>query len=226
VARQLIGDMAYPLFLLHFAVFILPFPKLFMSGNWKAYLAQVLPVLIPIYLLIAFLIYAFQGDRGQRWRSWMESVSEVIPGIGSSRRFLTLSRLASALEAMLSAGVSIIEAWVMAADASGSPKLQRIVAGWQPALASGQTPAEMVTLSRFFPEVFSGQYAAGEISGKLEETLRRLHAYYQEEGTRRLRTLAQWTPKLVYLGVALMIGYRVISFYSGYFRQIQDAGGF
>jgi type II secretory pathway component PulF len=226
VARQLIGDMAYPVFLLHFAVFIFPFPHLFLTGDWRMFLKQVLPVLAPLYLGVGFLVYAMQGARGQRWRSLVETLCNMIPALGTSRKDLTLSRLSSALVAMLGAGVSIIEAWVMATEASGSQKLKRIVLGWQSALAAGQTPAEMVNSSRFFPEVFASQYAAGEISGKLDETLERLHTYYQEEGTRRLRNLAQWTPRVVYLAVALMIGYRVISFYSGYFKQIQDAGGF
>jgi hypothetical protein len=33
VARQLISDLMYPVFLLHFAVFILPFPQLFLPGG-------------------------------------------------------------------------------------------------------------------------------------------------------------------------------------------------
>ena len=36
MARQMMGDLAYPAFLLHFAVFIFPFAQLFLSGNWLA----------------------------------------------------------------------------------------------------------------------------------------------------------------------------------------------
>ncbi|HWI58701.1 MAG TPA: hypothetical protein VNZ22_15860, partial [Bacillota bacterium] len=70
------------------------------------------------------------------------------------------------------------------------------------------------------------QYASGEISGKLDDTLKRLHEYYQEEGSRKLHALAQWTPKAFYLGIVLVIAYRVLMFWSGYFQQIQNAGGF
>ena len=87
-------------------------------------------------------------------------------------------------------------------------------------------PAEAVRGCRHFPELFANLYSSGEVSGKLDETLRRLHVYYQEEGTRKLRALAQWTPRLIYLVVALMIAYRVVRFWMGYFQQIQDAGGF
>src|SRR5437016_4377613 len=46
IARQMITDLAYPAFLLHLAIFILPFAQLFTSGNWAAYLTKTVGVLI------------------------------------------------------------------------------------------------------------------------------------------------------------------------------------
>ena len=123
-------------------------------------------------------------------------------------------------------GVTIIEAWELAATASGSPALRRTVLAWRPMVNAGQTPAEVVNASCRFPELFANEYATGEVSGKLDDTLRRMHNYYQEEGSRKLHAIAQWTPRAIYLLVALMIGYNVIRFWTGYFKQIQDAGGF
>jgi type IV pilus assembly protein PilC len=226
MARQLIGDLLYPAFLLHFAVFILPFAQFFQSGNWRVYLLQTFGVLLPIYGLLAFIIYAAQGRHGESWRSWMESVLHPIPGLGMARRYLALGRLSAALEALLSAGVNIIQAWELAAAACGSPALRRVVFSWRPLLDAGRTPAELVSSSRTFPQMFASQYHTGEVSGKLDETLRLLHRFYQEEGSRRLHMLAQWTPRAVYICIALMIGYRVVHFWMNYFNQISAAGGF
>ena len=139
---------------------------------------------------------------------------------------MALSRLAAALEALLSAGVTVVEAWELAAAASGSPALRRTVLAWRPRVQGGQTPAEAVSASPRFPELFANQYATGELSGTLDDTLRRLHRYYQEEGSRKLHTVAQWTPRAIYFAVALMIAWRVVGFWTGYFKQIGDAGGF
>jgi type II secretory pathway component PulF len=226
LARQLIGDLAYPAFLLHFAIFILPFAKFFSTGNWVVYLAQTVGVLIPLYGLVLAMIYAAQSKHGETWRSWMESLFRVVPVLGKARRDLAIARLSSALEALLSAGVSVLEAWELAATASGSPALLRTVLAWRPLVDAGQTPAEVVRASPRFPELFANQYATGEVSGKLDETLRGLHRYYQEEGSRKLHALARWTPRAVYLGVMLMIAYRVVRFWSDYFNQIGAAGGF
>src|SRR5437588_6680319 len=61
MARQMIADLAYPLFLFHFAIFIFPFAQLFASGNWAVYLTKTLGVLLPIYAVVAFIIYAGQS---------------------------------------------------------------------------------------------------------------------------------------------------------------------
>jgi type II secretory pathway component PulF len=226
ISRQVLADLAYPAFLFHFAIFILPFPKLFQTGNWVAYGAQTLGVLLPIYVIVLLLIYAAQGRHGEMWRAWVERVLGPVPILGTARRYLALARLSAALEALINAGVSIVQAWELAAAASGSPGLRRTVLAWRPLIDAGQTPAEVVRTSTQFPNMFVSQYATGEVSGKLDETLRLLHRFYQEEGSRKLHALAQWTPRLVYLGIVLMIAYRVVHFWIDYFNQISAAGGF
>jgi type II secretory pathway component PulF len=222
MARQILVDLAYPVFLLHFAVFILPFSQLFATGDWVTYLLKTFGMLLPIYAVVALVIYAAQSRHSEPWRAAIEVVLHPVPVLGTARRSLALARLAGALEALLSAGVTIIEAWEMAATASGSPLLRQTVLGWRPLVDGGQTPAEVIRASGRFPDLFANQYASGEVSGRLEETLRRLHQYYQEEGSRKLHVVAQWTPRVVYLVVMLAIAYKIISFYAGYFKQVGD----
>ena len=95
-----------------------------------------------------------------------------VPILGTARHYLALSRLAAALEALISAGVNIFEAWDLAATASGSPALRRAVAAWKPRVVAGQMPSEAVRRCPLFPETFANLYASGEISGKLDESLR------------------------------------------------------
>jgi type II secretory pathway component PulF len=225
LARQMIGDLAYPVFLLHFAVFIFPFAQLFTSGNWAVYLRQTLGILIPLYGVVGLMIFAAQSRHGETWRAWVESFLHPIPVLGVARRYLALARLSAALEALLRSGVTIIQAWELAATASGSPALRRTVLGWRPLVDGGQTPAEVVNASGKFPEIFAAQYATGEISGQLDDTLGRLRAYYQEEGSRKLHAFSSWTPRAIYFCIVLMIAYRIIQFYTGYFNQVRDAGG-
>jgi type II secretory pathway component PulF len=220
--RQMISDLAYPAFVFHMAIFLFPFLDYFRDGNGIAYLVKTFGLLIPLYGAIGFMIYSAQGRRGAQWRAFVERVLRPIPVLGAARHYLALSRLAAALEALLSAGVTIIEAWEMAASASGSPAISQAVLAWKPQVVSGQTPAEAVRASPQFPELFANLYYSGEVSGQLDDTLRRLRTYYHEEGSRKLHLLAQWFPRLIYFMVAGLVGFKVISFYIGYFNQLND----
>ncbi len=218
--RQMIADLAYPFFIVHFAILITPFPQLFLTGNLQAYLTQVLGILVPVYALVFLILLACQGRHGESWRALIERVGRLIPILGTARKELALARLSMALESLISAGVSIIEAWQMAAAASGSPALRRAIAAWPPKLQAGRMPSEAVRDCSEFPEVFASLYATGELSGKLDETLKRLHTLLQDNASRKLRALAQWIPRLIYIAICLAIGWRVLSFWSGYFGDI------
>jgi type II secretory pathway component PulF len=114
----------------------------------------------------------------------------------------------------------------LAATASGSPALKSLVETWRPRVDGGSTYSELVSESAQFPTVFNNLYHTGEISGQLDQTLLKLHALYQEEGIRRMRLVTRWGPQIVYFAVALYVGYRVITYYQGYFQMVNDASKF
>lgn len=200
--RQMISDMLYPAFVLHFAIFMFPMISLFNGGTMVGFVLETFGVLIPIYVVIGAVIYAGQDRRGLEWRAKLEKLLRRVPVLGTARHSLALARLAAALEALINSGVNIIQAWDLAAAAGGSPALQQAVAEWKPRVVAGETPAEAVKACPLFPELFANLYTTGEISGKLDESLKNLHTYYQEDATRKLHLLAQWVPRFLYFGVA------------------------
>ncbi|MCI0744472.1 MAG: type II secretion system F family protein [Verrucomicrobia subdivision 3 bacterium] len=222
LAREVISHLAYPAFLFHFAVFIGPFPELFLTGDVWAYLRKIGVILLPIYAVIYVLLFATQGKHGEAWRGLVERIAGASPVLGSARRNLALARLATALHALLNAGVPIVHAWELAAAASGSVILKRSVARWRPEIEEGRTPSELVSETRYFPELFANMYHSGEISGTVDDSLQRLHKLYQENGIAQFRAVASWVPKIIYLAIVIMIAVRVVSFYIGYFGKIGE----
>lgn len=222
LARQVISDLMYPFFLLHAAVFLFPFAQFFLSGNVGEYARQTLGVLGPIYAVVLLLILACQGRHGEAWRSGIERVLHPIPVLGRARRSLALARLTASLEALLNAGILMVNAWSLAAAASGSPALRRAVARWTPRLQAGEPPGDLLPQTREFPELFSNLYRTGEISGSLDDTLKRLRAYYEDESRRKLKALCMWVPRVIYLVIVVMIALRIVGFWVGYYNGILD----
>lgn len=232
IIRDTISGLIMTVATLH--VFLLVFPLGFLTsfvlGIMNSDYARCVPFLIQKFVvfgvgygLVLFFIFAGQGQRGETWRAMVESIVRLVPVLRSAQRYLVLARLSAALEALISAGVSIVEGWQLAAAASGSPGLRRVVAGWRSRIDSGVTPGELVNLSNFFPEMFANLYNTGEQSGQLDDTLTRLQVYYQEEGFRKLRLFTRLMNGTIYGLVALMIAYNVIRFYVGHFNSVLNS---
>lgn len=220
--RIVMQEAAYPALVLHLAVFIVPLPMFFQTGNAFLYLANSLGVLAVGYLLAGGVIWATRPGRNRSWRALMESLLVRVPVLGAARSDLALSRLAGALEALLSAGVLVTEAWPMAARASGSCLLERTVETWREPLRSGLTPAQLVESSGLFPDHFASSYSTGEVSGRLEEQLRRLTRMHEEEGFRKLRIVSQWSPRLFYGLVSIWIAFQILAMAGGYVATLNQ----
>jgi type II secretory pathway component PulF len=225
LARQTLSDLAYPIFLLHAMVFIKPTLSLLFGSTFKQFASETILMVCPLYLVAFLLVFACQGRHGEKWRGRVESLLGMLPMVGTARRNLALARLAAALEALLSAGVHMIQAWELAAGASGSPALRKAVLAWHPELERGSTSAELLQRTRQFPEMFANMYSTGEVSGTLDDTLKRLNRLYQEEGARKLKAACELAPRLVYLIVAVAIAASVLKGWQKYFDEVNRAIG-
>ena len=228
ILRDTINGLIVPSVNLHVFLLIFPLSLLInlVLGIMKNDYSQIVPFIVEKILVYGILwgvilasIFACQGNRGTGWRSFLESVAQIFPLLGKAVKYLSLARLTAALEALISAGVSIVKAWPMAVTASGSARLRREVSTWDSELQHGSTPAELVNRAHYFPEMFKNLYHSGEISGKLDESLLRLQAYFQEEGFRSLRLFTRLLSFFIYFSIALLIAYNVVKFYIGYFNQ-------
>ena len=164
MARKVISDLLYPVFLFHFAVFVFSFLDFLKPGHGLVrFWLVVLGILIPVYAAAGFLIFAGQGRHGEKWRSVVENILRRIPLLGTARRCLALARLAAALEALLNAGVIITSAWELAVAASGSPALGRAVRGWKAAVEASSL-IKSISPSCFGEEILNSVPARAYIS--------------------------------------------------------------
>jgi len=223
IGRQVRGQLIYPAILLHMAVLIFPnsqLTALIMQGSVASFVMAKLLVLAPLYALAFVVIRVMRGEGSAEWRTLLDRALARVPLLGSARRNLALASLCAALEGLVRAGVTMGRAWETAAAASGSPVLQDAVSTWRPIVEGGKAPSELVRDNPEFPPSFANLYRTGEMSGELDETLKRMQRLYQDEGSRQLHTAAQWAPRLLYFGIALAIAAQVISFYSGYYSDL------
>jgi type II secretory pathway component PulF len=222
---DVISGAMYPLLVLHMALLVFPISLIVdmaLNGQYMAFLTHKLRVFGVFYAALFFLFRIAPRVFGGRIKAVTEFLTRPVPVLGRALRELSLARLAFALDVQLSSGIGVIEAWMRAATVCGSPALRRTVHAWQWPLANGATPGELLGRTRAFRGVFSEYYMTGEMSGKLEDSLHRIHEHYEHHGRARMKTLAEWTPRLLYFGVVLYAAYFVYTFYRDYFNMLNE----
>ncbi len=221
--REILHQLGWPLLTLFVAFLIFPVDRLvglFLCGDVAGFLIPKLEQLGIAALLVWGFLYLNQSRRGEGLRAVIERVTLPVPLLGKARRAGALARVTLALEALLNAGVNLVTAWEMAADASGSPRLKRAVRQACRDITAGATPSEALQRTGVFPEEFLAYYGSGEQSGRLDENLRYLQRHYRDEARRLTRGLCVWIPRILYLLILVIVGMSVISFWTGYYDQI------
>ena len=224
LAREVIGQMLYPLIIVHLAILVFP-PSLlkeaFWDGAWGAFIASKVFGYGLLYGGGVALLASSSSSRSRAWRGLLEQILGLVPVLGRARQNLALSRLTAALEALFSAGVGIVDSWELAARASGSPALAREVMKWRPQIEVEQkTPGEILADKNVFPTMFTSLYRTGEISGQLDDTLKRLHEYSRVEGHRQMQMFTKGLTIGIILLIMVAIGVQVVMFWVSYFNNI------
>lgn len=225
LASKAMSAMTYPIFLVHMAGVIFPpslLGKLVWEGDVAGFASQKLLFFAPLYLGGFLLVFLAQKAQASVLRSVFERVTSLIPYVAGSRKDNSIARFALALEAMINAGVPMIEALMTSASASGSMALEKAVHANAGRLAAGDTPSEVICRIKYFPDLFASSFKAGELSGQLDSTLKRMQHMYQEQAALKAKAVAEWVPRLIYLCVAAAIGYFIFNFWTNYYGNLMS----
>lgn len=217
--------LAYPAFVIHFALLVLPLPSLFAeNGGLAPFLRAVgfaigglwLSLFIITALIRALLTAAENGATPDR-------LLRAIPIFGKLRRDFALARFCSAYHMQLDAGVNVLASLEMSGAASGSAILREAVAGAMPVVRDGGQVGAALEGTRAFPQRFVRAFAVGEQTGELDQELQRIGEEYRDAAMRRLETISEWVPRLIYIAIICYTGWRIVSAYAGQMKDIQKA---
>jgi type II secretory pathway component PulF len=191
--------LLYPLFLAHIGAVLLPVPDL-VAGRVGRGLLWSLLVLVPVYAALLFGRLARRGGVLVTRAGVEEADARALRGLGWLHEAGVPFGTALPLAARAGAGGRVARDLDRAA--------QRVSDGLPIAGAWRETP----------PEV-AAALTTGETTGTLADALERSASSLDESAVLRRRRLAAVLPPVVVLGVGLVVAWRVISFYAGYFSR-------
>ncbi|HIE43279.1 MAG TPA: hypothetical protein EYP78_00590, partial [Candidatus Omnitrophica bacterium] len=224
---RLITGFIYPVILIHAAIFIPAVPVLFLEG-FIPFLKGVLTIIIPFYgviFLVWLLIRVF--NRIYPVKRIFHYFFSYIPLSGGLMRRLAIMRFVRNLNALYSAGENVIQATKTAAVSCGNIPLKEAILKILPEIERGESITNALKKVRFLPHIVKEMLASGEESGRIDAMLTKVGDYCEAEYETLAKRLIILLPLLVYFLVMFYIAYIIISFYAGYFTQIENLfGGF
>jgi type II secretory pathway component PulF len=222
--RRLLTDLIYPglmvFALWHVLALLRAFGVLGLWGlSWQAFLL-IFYVGVPVVLFLPkFLRMAFGRTL------FLDAALLGIPVLGKQIRTLLLARFALALELMLGAGVKIDEALKRAGEATGNEAFARSL---RPAVAQvleGESLVTALTRTGMFPETFLARMQTAEESGAVAEDLRRLADQYTDEARFAMDLIMRGLAFGVYVVIAGIYIYFIITLYSQYVSGLSGLMG-
>lgn len=197
--------LAYPVFLLHM-LFILPNLSVWFLKGLPAFLYK---VCFNLGILYAILITLFLFSK----RFYFLGVK--LPFLGTLMKDIVYSRLLFILSITLESGISITKSISFCDDiVSSFPPFQSKFSRVKKYIDSGKSISDSFKRVHFFPVPIQTSINSGEKSGSLPEIMKRESEVLEQSIDNRLKSGIKILGIVVYLAVAVAIGYKVISTFS------------
>ncbi len=153
------------------------------------------------------------------------AVTTFIWPISVVTRKFALARFFRSFALLLNSGLSITKCIEGAASVTANPYIQKDLLKAIPEIRAGATLVEAFSHSRQLTPMSREMLAIGEQSGKLELQMRKISQYHLEEATHATQVATRVFATTVFLLVAGLIGYIVISFYMNLYGSMFDELG-
>lgn len=214
--RQLVWQLAYPVGLVHAAILLPTLPVLFRSGL-GSYLATAGSVTLWVYGVACAFWLLFK----------MPLASAVWPSVPVVRTLLRSRAVADysfVLASLLGAGAALPESLRAAATSVDLASFR--AAGLRVAIAVRQGASlgdAFATDEDVFGAVLVEQVRIGETAGKLDDMLAKSEAFARREADQAAKLLAVGLSGLAFIVAALVVGWVVLDFWSGYAETLDIA---
>ena len=239
--EQVKSSMAYPMFILGFAVvvvivisvFILPklitvfgtVPEsgllgLLMKMNFvftqRWYI--LFPVVIAIGVGLFFFLKTVYGGYIK------DFFGNLLPPVRKLRQKMTNERFTRTLGVLIGSGVSMINALDMAARASNNTKFITTIAKVNEEVKAGSNLKDALKRAGIFPQIIYEMVGTGEETGKLDVVMEKVADFYEEEILTDTKKLVSLVEPMMIAFVGIFIAFIAFTMYSTMFQMQNQLG--
>lgn len=199
----------------------LPLPTLVLVAASRN-MAWLLP-LLGVGLGAAWIWWVRNKD-ADRVRRIIDPVKLKLPIFGKLVTKMAVARFSRNLSMMLEAGVPIMQALAIVAQASNNYKVEQAIHEVQESIRHGKSFAVPLAKAAVFPPMVPQMVSVGEESGTLSEMLSSIADFYEDEVETATEQLSAMIEPILIVGLGVLIGGMVISLYLPIFSLYGELG--
>jgi type II secretory pathway component PulF len=176
------------------ALFVVAFGE-FVKTNWMV-------VILGIASVITAVRLAADTPRG-KW--WVDYLKLHTPFIGTLVRQVALSRFAHHLRMMVKAGVNFVVALNVVEHVVGNLHLAKAIADARERVVGGSSLGDALRSTGQFTPLVLQMVATGEVTGSLEETLKKVSDYYDREVPTTVKRISTAMEPIIYVILGIVV---------------------
>ncbi|MBN2252361.1 MAG: type II secretion system F family protein [Kosmotogaceae bacterium] len=240
--NQVKSAMAYPLFMMVFAVgivgmisfFILPNLISAFGGNFEpegtmAILLKMNDILknqwpLLLVLLFGLLIGGFFFFKSKYGNIVKENIGKLIPPVRTLRNMTAMERFTRTTAVLVASGVDLPTVLELAGEVSQSPRVMKAVMNAIVSIKGGESISASLEHQKVFPPIVVSMVATGEETGKLDEVMFKVADFYHMQVQNALKKLVSLVEPIMILFIGGFIGFLAITIYSAVFAMEQSIG--
>ena len=181
------------------------------------------PFLVLGFVGVIFLIRWYYRTEGGRYK--LDKLLLRLPVLGELLHKSAIARFSRTLSSLIASGVPLLQGLQIAGRVSGNRVIERVVEEVRFSVSEGQSIAEPMAVSGYFPHMVTQMVSVGESTGTLEQMLDKVADFYEDEVDRTVDTLSTLIEPVLIVFLGGIIGSIIVSLYLPIFKLASVVGG-
>lgn len=165
-------------------------------------------------IVVALRMY-YKTEQG---RLAMDGFMLKLPIVGDLIRKVAVARFSQNMSILLTSGVPILDGLAITAKTAGNKVVEKAIMNARISISQGKTVAEPLTESKIFPPMVCQMVAIGENTGALDQMLKKVAEFYEDEVDNAVANLTALMEPLIMVVLGVILGGLVISMYLPIFQ--------
>ncbi len=190
------------------------------------FLSEAMQIILPVMIVlgIAGVWWWRKFGKTERVRNVVDPLKLKMPVFGGLVQKLALARFARNLGTLLSSGVPILQSLDIVADTTGSVVISRALVQVQESVRRGESVAGPLAEHPIFPSMVVQMIASGEESGSIDQMLKKIAQFYDEEVETTTESLTAMIEPLMIAFLGGVVGSMIVALYMPIFKVFDMIG--